>query len=171
MTKVIDILPADYLEVQDSAIGALMMRHKTLQATNANLVESVIVMTDEVEDFKASMNQAKIDNAKSKVEINGKLSMLQKEMEDKIAQNKHKEYTFSLKKKDLRDQNIELGAIFTAIDNMAEKCWRRTDPVLQTLDFRGKLNIVHKYVNDIADVTRLANAAALASAKRRIPKS
>ncbi|CAD5114913.1 DgyrCDS3947 [Dimorphilus gyrociliatus] len=171
LTKVIDILPADYLEVQDSAIGALMMRHKTLQATNSGLVDSVVVMTDEVEDFKASMNQAKIDNAKQKVEINGKLSLLQNEMEEKIAHNKHKEYTFSVKKKDMRDQNIELGAIFTAIDNMAEKCWRRTDPNLQTLDFRGKLSIVHKYVTDIADVTRLANAAALASAKRRMQKS
>ena len=38
----------DYLEVQDTILNSLMMRHSTLSATKQDLMDNLISMTDEV---------------------------------------------------------------------------------------------------------------------------
>ena len=41
---------ADYLEVTDSMLQSLMMRHRTLSDTNLTLVENLTTMSDRVRD-------------------------------------------------------------------------------------------------------------------------
>ena len=39
---------SDYLEINDSMLTSLMMRHRTLSATNQNLVTNLTTMADSV---------------------------------------------------------------------------------------------------------------------------
>lgn len=49
------VMISDYLEVNDSMITSLMMRHRTLQDTNTTLVENLTSMADQVKQVYLHM--------------------------------------------------------------------------------------------------------------------
>ncbi len=48
LTRVIDLLPEDYLEAAESKYNSLMSRHATLYESNLDLFESLISNSDKV---------------------------------------------------------------------------------------------------------------------------
>lgn len=55
LQSVVDILPPDYLDVNEPHINDILMRHKTLVETNDDLVATVQQSQDEIEQQNAQL--------------------------------------------------------------------------------------------------------------------
>merc|ERR1711976_899124 len=75
LLKVLEILPAHYLEVNDSMITSLMMRHRTLHDTNTGLLDNLLSMTDQLESHRLELDELEANQTKLKLSINSQLSL------------------------------------------------------------------------------------------------
>ncbi|ELU04528.1 hypothetical protein CAPTEDRAFT_220283 [Capitella teleta] len=157
LLQVLEIMPAHYLEVNDSMITSLMMRHRTLHETNTGLVSNLTSMSDNLEKHKIELDDLEVNQTKMKLSINSQLSVKVK-MQDVVQdKNQEMEQRNVMGNVDLRHQRSELGQIVMAIDNLAEKCRRRLDPAINGLALEAKLNIVKEYLVDTSDIIIMAD--------------
>ena len=66
MQSVVDILPPDYLDINEPHINDILMRHKTLVETNEDLIKMVQQSQDEIEQEQATLSDLiKVDEKKN----------------------------------------------------------------------------------------------------------
>ncbi|XP_071833677.1 coiled-coil domain-containing protein 42 like-2-like isoform X2 [Apostichopus japonicus] len=156
LMKVLDHVPENYLEVNDSMLRAIMDRHRTLAATNRSLVERVQDMYDGVESATKELNQIKTNHVQKKLVINKQLAELQNIQEERTDMNTQLEEMFFTDMTSFRDQNELLGRIKMAINNVSEKCVKAQDPPLNSLEYEEKLSLIMAFLVDKIAVERMA---------------
>ncbi|KAK2183881.1 hypothetical protein NP493_293g03048 [Ridgeia piscesae] len=158
LMQVVSILPEDYLEVNDTKLNSLMMRHRTLSDTNDSLIHNIINITDELEQKKQEMEQLLQEHDKLKLSINSQLSLKQKELEHTQSHNDELEAKFSRHKLDFRSRLAMYAQIIMAIDNIAEKCHHRPDPLsTDTKTTFHKLKTIDDCITEKTDIVNMAN--------------
>lgn len=148
-------------------ITSLMMRHRTLHDTNTGLLDNLLSMTDQLESHRLELDELEANQTKLKLSINSQLSLKQKQQESELDRNQEKEQKFSMDKVDLRHQRSEFGQIMMAIDNLADKCRRRLDPIVSGMTLEDKLNIIKEYVVDMSDVSVMATNMSVEESSER----
>ncbi|KAJ8045158.1 Coiled-coil domain-containing protein 42-like [Holothuria leucospilota] len=156
LMKVLDHIPENYLEVNDSMLRAIMDRHRTLAATNSSLVDRVQDLYDGVESATKKLNNLKTDHIQKKLVINKQLAELQNIQEERTDMNTQLEEMFFSDMTAFRDQNEILGRIKMAINNVSEKCIKSHDPPLSSMNFEEKLTLIMNFVVDKIAVERMA---------------
>ncbi|KAI0241886.1 hypothetical protein LSAT2_015740 [Lamellibrachia satsuma] len=158
LMQVIAILPEDYLEVNDTKLNSLMMRHRTLSDTNDSLVSNIINITDELEQRKQDMEKLLQEHDKLKLSINSQLSLKQKKLELTESHNVELEAKFSRHKLDFRSRLALYAQIIMAIDNIAEKCRHKAaDPLsAATNTIFQKLTTIDDYITEKSDIVNLS---------------
>ncbi|KAK3750711.1 hypothetical protein QZH41_017265, partial [Actinostola sp. cb2023] len=163
LLKVIDIVPDDYLETSDSMIMGLMMRFKTLSATNETLINLLTDRADEVENLQQKLQEMNHTHTQNLVLINSELACLQEQLEDTIQKNAELDQHLINRKMVIRQQSETLGRIKLAIDNLAERCQRKVLVPVETQDFDTKLSILQEHVKEYSDIVFLARPSETAS--------
>ncbi|XP_070576885.1 coiled-coil domain-containing protein 42 homolog [Ptychodera flava] len=163
LMKVLDILPENYLEVNDSMLHSLMDRHRTLSATNQVLVERVGDLYDQLEKARDKLDDTKYKHNQRKLVINAKLAELQGIQEERVDTNTHLEEVLMNERQTYRSQSQILGTILMAIDNLAERCHKKHDPPLETLGTDGKLTLIQNYFVERIGVEKMARLSPTSS--------
>ncbi|XP_013414072.1 coiled-coil domain-containing protein 42 homolog [Lingula anatina] len=158
LLRVVDAMPENYIEMQDNMVNSLMMRHRTLNETNKDLVEGVSEKADELEKLRNHLDQLKQEHDKMKLSINSELSKMQKHQEGRVDGNKQLEESYILGKGDFREQRSELGQILMAINNIANKCTKETDIPVERIMLDEKLDRIQEYMLERIDVAQMASA-------------
>ncbi|XP_078001116.1 coiled-coil domain-containing protein 42 homolog [Glandiceps talaboti] len=159
LMRVLDILPENYLEVNDSMLRSLMDRHRTLNATNQDLVSRVGELYDQLERQRDKVEDMKYKHNQRKLVINAKLAELQTIQEQRIETNSHLEELLMNDRQTYRVQSQTLGTILMAIENLAERCHKKHDPELEDLDTGGKLTLIQNYFVERIGVERMARVS------------
>ncbi|XP_031571543.1 coiled-coil domain-containing protein 42 homolog [Actinia tenebrosa] len=156
LLKVLDVVPEDYLETSDSMIMGIMMRFKTLSATNQTLVQMLTDRADEIESSQQKLSDMNQSHTQNLVLMNSELACLQEKLEDTMQKNVELEQHLVNRKAIIRQQSEILGRIKLAIDNLAEKCQKIVLVPVEDQDFDTKLRIIQDHINEYNDIIWLA---------------
>lgn len=156
---VIETMPEDYLPSSEDKMKGLMMRHRTLNESNKDLIANVEFMVDELEKLKGELEELKQEHAKMSVSDSSMLACLQGEHEHMSERNKQTEVKFANTKGLMRQKRTELGVIFMAIDNIFDKCLNTGVQLDEVEDWIHKLLKIRDYLNDRSDVAQMAARA------------
>ena len=85
LQSIVDILPPDYLDVNEPHINDIIMRHKTLNETNNDLISVVQTNQDEIEKLQTSLASLVKEKNDLILVYNSKLGTQQKYL-DKLKQ-------------------------------------------------------------------------------------
>ncbi|XP_041468984.1 coiled-coil domain-containing protein 42 homolog [Lytechinus variegatus] len=156
LMKVLDNIPENYLEVNDDMLRSIMDRHRTLSFTNYSLVNRVQSMYDEVDEKNLHLDELKYKHDQSILVINKDLAEMQHLQEERIDMNAELEEMIFNDAFAYRDQSETLGRIKMAINNLVEKCHKKHDEPMETLDYEEKLHLIMNFVVDKIHVERMA---------------
>ncbi|CAH1791390.1 unnamed protein product [Owenia fusiformis] len=156
LLKVIEHLPDNYLEVNDSMLASLMARYRTLSSTNKTLMDNLLDKSDGYDDTKRALDEMRQEHNKEKFGINNKLSHMQKKQEDQQDVNQQLETNYAMDTDVLRNQRTEFGMILMSIENLAEKCKRQLGPSIHNLTLAQKLDAIKEYVVERADIVKMS---------------
>lgn len=171
LMKVLDQLPEDYLEASDSMLMGIMMRFRTLSATNQSLVQMLSDTSDQVEAEQQKLQDMNQEHTRNLLLMNSELAALQQNLEDTL-QRKEKIDQFLINSKGIfRQQSELLGCIKMAIDNIAEKCQRLRSTPVGSLDIDSKLKVIQEHITEHTDIVKLARLAGSASASEGLQPS
>ncbi|EDO38155.1 predicted protein [Nematostella vectensis] len=87
LLKVLDFLPEDYLEASDSMLMGIMMRFRTLSATNHTLMQMLSDKADGVEQSQQKLLDMNNNHTQHLVLINSELAHLQQILEETSQKN------------------------------------------------------------------------------------
>jgi len=174
LMKVLDQLPEDYLEANDSMLMGIMMRFRTLSATNQSLVQMLGDTSDQVETEQQKLQDLNQEHTQNLLLMNSELAALQEKLEETV-QRKEKIDQFLINSKGIfRQQSEMLGCIKMAIDNIAEKCQRLRGTPVEKLDVDSKLKVIQEHIiehTDIVKIARLPESAATSDGLQPSPLS
>ncbi|XP_033104732.1 coiled-coil domain-containing protein 42 homolog [Anneissia japonica] len=160
LTRVLDNLPENYLEVNnESMLTSIMDRHKTLTATNANLIDKVASLYDGVEQENQTFEEMKYNQNQNVLVINRQLAELQSVQEQRLDETTQLEQIALNRHDSFRQQSELLGRIKMAITNLAEKCWTSHNPPIESADYYQKLTQIMEYSIERIGVEKMARAA------------
>ncbi|XP_015770824.1 PREDICTED: coiled-coil domain-containing protein 42 homolog isoform X2 [Acropora digitifera] len=142
LMKVLDQLPEDYLEANDAMLMGIMMRFRTLSATNQSLVQMLVDTSDQVEDEQQKLQDINQEHTQSVLLMNSELAVLQEKLEETLQKKEKLDQFLANSKGVFRQQSELLGCIKMSIDNIAEKCQRLRTIPLETLDIDSKLKVI-----------------------------
>lgn len=159
LTKVIDILPENYLEMTgDSMIHSIIQRHEGLSATNQGLVErnhSIQTGTEmgqkELEDIRQEFN-------KQKLIFNSELASLQEQKEKYMEKNRILEQKAATNHHKKRNLMRKLGQVLMGIDNLAHHSHRRHWPPMAKMNYTQKLSMVQEYLLERIGVDKMVKS-------------
>ncbi|XP_071788186.1 uncharacterized protein [Asterias amurensis] len=171
LMRVLDDIPENYLEVNDSMLRSLMDRHRTLNATNQAVINRVQLMSDQVDTDNQMLDELKYNHDQKKLLINRQLAELQSLQEEKIDSNSQMEEMIFMELNSYRDQSEVLGRIQMAINDIAEKCHKEHDPPLETMSSIEKLHLIMLFTVDLISVEKMAKNMTVRSNSRRKSKS
>lgn len=164
LMKVLDQLPEDYLEANDSMLMGIMMRFRTLSATNQSLVQMLIDTSDQVETEQQKLQDLNQEHTQDLLLMNSELAALQEKLEESM-QKKEKIDQFLINSRGIfRQQSEMLGCIRMAIDNIAEKCQRLHTTPVESMDVDSKLKIIQEHIVEHTDIVKLARLPESAAA-------
>lgn len=155
LMRVLDEIPENYLEVNDSMLHSIMDRHRTLSATNKSLLSRIGTMYDQVDENNSTLEDLKYTHDQKKLVINKQLSEFQSLQEERIDTNAELEEMLFNEISGFRDQSETLGRIKMAINNISAKCWRDKDTPLDAMEFVEKLEMIMMYTMEKIAVERL----------------
>lgn len=171
LMKVLDQLPEDYLEANDSMLMGIMMRFRTLSATNQSLVQMLGDTSDQVEAEQQKLQDMNQEHTQNLLLMNSELASLQEKLEDTV-QRKEKVDQFLISSKGVfRQQSEMLGCIILAIDNIAEKCQRLRGTPVEKLDVDSKLKVIQEHIIEHTDILKLAKLPESAAASEGLQPS
>ncbi|XP_068730220.1 coiled-coil domain-containing protein 42 homolog [Montipora capricornis] len=163
LMKVLDQLPEDYLEANDAMLMGIMMRFRTLSATNQTLVQMLVDKSDQVEAEQQRLQDMNQEHTQSVLLMNSQLASLQEKLEDTV-QKKEKIDQFLVNSKGIfRQQSELLGCIKMSIDNIADKCQRLRSIPVESLDIDSKLKVIQEHIVEHTDIVKLARLPESAS--------
>ncbi|KAK6183700.1 hypothetical protein SNE40_011127 [Patella caerulea] len=122
LLAVVEAMPEDYITSSEDKVKGLMMRHRTLDEANKDLLSNLNAIGDEFEATKAKLDLLKQEDNTKKLWYNSQLAELKTLEEQKSGKNQRKEQNFLLTKDNLKFKRTELGITLMAIDNIYEKC-------------------------------------------------
>ncbi|XP_041353040.1 cilia- and flagella-associated protein 73-like [Gigantopelta aegis] len=157
LMQVIDAMPEDYLPPSEDKVKGMMMRHRTLNDSNLDLVGHLERIEDQLEELKCELTELNKEHSKLKMFNNSELSRLQDIHEDQVESNEEMEQSFHMSKGELRSRRTEIGIIFMAIDNIYEKCRKELDPPGDKMELEEKLTRIKDHLNDRTDVALMAH--------------
>ncbi|XP_071962326.1 coiled-coil domain-containing protein 42 homolog [Antedon mediterranea] len=129
LTRVLDDLPENYLEVNnESMLTSIMDRHKTLTSTNNNLIEKVAGLYDGMENENQTLDDMKYNHNQNILVINRQLAELQSVQEQTVVDTTQMEEVVINKQDNFRHQSELLGRIKMAITNLSERCSTSPNP-------------------------------------------
>ncbi|XP_032234517.2 coiled-coil domain-containing protein 42 homolog [Nematostella vectensis] len=156
LLKVLDFLPEDYLEASDSMLMGIMMRFRTLSATNHTLMQMLSDKADGVEQSQQKLLDMNNNHTQHLVLINSELAHLQQILEETSQKNAELDQLLINNKTTVRHQSEILGRIQLAINNISERCQRRVLVPVETLDYDTKLHLIQDHISEYNDICRLA---------------
>lgn len=171
LMKVLDQLPEDYLEANDSMLMGIMMRFRTLSATNQSLVQMLGDTSDQVESEQQKLQDLNQEHTQNLLLMNSELAALQEKLEE-TEQRKEKIDQFLINSKGIyRQQSEMLGCIKLAIDNIAEKCQRLRGTPVEKLDVDSKLKLIQEHILEHTDIVKIARLPESAAASEGLQPS
>lgn len=163
LMKVLDQLPEDYLEANDAMLMGIMMRFRTLSATNQSLVQMLVDTSDQVEAEQQKLQDINQEHTQSVLLMNSELAVLQEKLEETLQKKEKLDQFLANSKGVFRQQSELLGCIKMSIDNIAEKCQRLRSIPLETLDIDSKLKVIQEHILEHTDIVKLARLSDSAS--------
>lgn len=147
LTRVIDIMPENYLEMTgDSMIGSIIQRHEGLSATNQSLVDRNHLIQTSIEESQKTVDDLKQENSKQKLIFNSQLASLQDQKEKLMETNEIREQRATMNHQKMRSLMGKLGQVLMGIDNLANQSHRRHWPALHKMSYSQKLSMVQEYL-------------------------
>lgn len=171
LMKVLDQLPEDYLEANDAMLMGIMMRFRTLSATNQSLVQMLVDTSDQVEAEQQKLQDINQEHTQSVLLMNSELAVLQEKLEETLQKKEKLDQFLASSKGVFRQQSELLGCIKMSIDNIAEKCQRLRSIPLETLDIDSKLKVIQEHILEHTDVVKLARLSDSASSGEGVNSS
>ncbi|XP_074631632.1 coiled-coil domain-containing protein 42 homolog [Acropora palmata] len=171
LMKVLDQLPEDYLEANDAMLMGIMMRFRTLSATNQSLVQMLVDTSDQVEAEQQKLQDINQEHTQSVLLMNSELAVLQKKLEETLQKKEKLDQFLANSKGVFRQQSELLGCIKMSIDNIAEKCQRLRSIPLETLDIDSKLKVIQEHILEHTDIVKLARLSDSASSGEGVNSS
>jgi len=122
LCKVVDVLPADYIESSDDMINGLIKRYETLENTSISLKTSIEQNNQQIDDCSSIIQNLSFQQAQ-KLTICNREMILSKKKSDKLElRNKVKEHRSEQQRQLYRDYSQSLGTIYLAIENLSHLC-------------------------------------------------
>ncbi|XP_022094736.1 coiled-coil domain-containing protein 42 like-2-like [Acanthaster planci] len=171
LMRVLDDIPENYLEVNDSMLRSLMDRHRTLSTTNQALIARVQNMSDQIDTDNQRMEELKYSHDQKKLLINRQLAELQSKQEEVMEANAQLEEEIFSELNSYRDHSEILGRIQMAVNDIADKCHKKHDPALDSMTYIEKLQLIMLFTMDLISVEKMARSMSLGSRTRRKSKS
>jgi len=171
LMKVLDQLPEDYLEANDAMLMGIMMRFRTLSATNQSLVQMLVDTSDQVEAEQQKLQDINQEHTQSVLLMNSELAVLQEKLEETLQKKEKLDQFLANSKGVFRQQSELLGCIKMSIDNIAEKCQRLRSIPLETLDIDSKLKVIQEHILEHTDIVKLARLSDSASSGEGVNSS
>ncbi|KAJ3085909.1 Cilia- and flagella-associated protein 73 [Quaeritorhiza haematococci] len=125
LQSVVDILPPDYLDVNEPHINDILMRHKTLEETNEDLIRSVQKSQDDIEKEQgvlAALIKAKNDTI---LVYNSTLGTQQKKLDKLKQQCAYLESKLEQRDRTGKERMRVLSEAKLAIDNLYDRVTNR----------------------------------------------
>ncbi|KAJ3294107.1 hypothetical protein HDU79_011466 [Rhizoclosmatium sp. JEL0117] len=121
LQSVVDVLPPDYLDINEPHVNDIIMRHKTLVETNEDLINMVSQSQDEIEERQSSL-AALIKNKNDLILVyNSKLGTQQKYL-DKLKQElAYMEQRMEERDKTGKERSRMIGETKLAINNIFDR--------------------------------------------------
>ncbi|KAI8909721.1 hypothetical protein EDD86DRAFT_247071 [Gorgonomyces haynaldii] len=131
LQSIVDILPPDYLDVNEPHINDILMRHKTLTETNQDLISVVQKNQDEIESLHTKLAALVKEKNDLILVYNSKLGTQQKHL-DKLKQD----CAYYQQRIEERDNTLMrlLSATKLAIDDLYDRCTRKIARSAEPLD-------------------------------------
>ncbi|XP_063803657.1 ubiquitin thioesterase OTUB2 isoform X3 [Pseudophryne corroboree] len=157
LLKMVEKVPDNYLEYgMDTPMKAIIRRYETLSFTNANLVNNLTVLADELESAQHRLELLKRQHDTSKLIMTSELSQLQLECDKLQEKNKQLELSFNLEKSQFRNQSVEIGSLLLAVINLADQCHMKHYGPLAEVEIAQKLDMIKEYILEKIQIERLA---------------
>ncbi|XP_072031404.1 coiled-coil domain-containing protein 42 homolog [Amphiura filiformis] len=167
LMKVLDGIPENYLEVNDSMLRSIMDRHRTLSATNKTLKQRIGNMYDKVDENNQTLEELKYTHDQKILVINKQLSELQSLQEERLDANAELEEMLFNEISGFRDQSEILGRIKMAIHNIAAKCWKKHDGPMDSMELVEKLDLIMLFTMEKIAVERMVRLETPGTALRK----
>ncbi|KAJ3232134.1 hypothetical protein HDU81_003282 [Chytriomyces hyalinus] len=121
LQSVVDVLPPEYLDINEPHVNDIIMRHKTLVETNNDLITMVQLNQDEIEERQSSLNAL----IKSKNDLilvyNSKLGTQQKDLDKMKLESAYKEQRIEERDKTGKERSRMIGETKLAINNIYDR--------------------------------------------------
>lgn len=143
------------MEAGESKYISLILRHQTLYESNLDLFENLIANADKLKMMRIELERIVIGHNSNVMEINRKLSEMQKIKDDAATKNTREEERITNERERNRQRIVDLSRIFWGIDNLAEKSVTSTGSdkykmnvnQLSTMSVYDKLSLIRNYMS------------------------
>ncbi|KAJ3010705.1 UNVERIFIED_CONTAM: hypothetical protein HDU68_002013 [Siphonaria sp. JEL0065] len=121
LQSVVDILPPDYLDINEPHVNDIIMRHKTLVETNEDLIQMVQTNQDGIEERQSSL-AALIKNKNDLILVyNSQLGTQQKYLDKLKQESAYKEQRIEERDKTGKERSRMIGETKLAINNIYDR--------------------------------------------------
>ncbi|KAI9331078.1 hypothetical protein BDR26DRAFT_938572 [Obelidium mucronatum] len=121
LQSVVDILPPDYLDINEPHVNDIIMRHKTLVETNEDLIQMVQLNQDGIEERQSSLT-ALIKNKNDLILVyNSQLGTQQKYLDKLKQESAYKEQRIEERDKTGKERSRMIGETKLAINNIYDR--------------------------------------------------
>ncbi|CAF0890897.1 unnamed protein product [Brachionus calyciflorus] len=158
LSKVIEMLPENYLEAGESKYTSLMMRHQTLYDTNLDLFKNLISNSDKLKVLRNQLERLVIDHNSNKMTFNSKLGELMQLKEEIELSNSRAEESLLKDGDKKRERVLEMSRVMWGIDNLAEKSFdkrRYANKPLESMNVFEKLECIKSYISKTQDIYKM----------------
>ncbi|KAG5455895.1 MAG: hypothetical protein BJ554DRAFT_4523 [Olpidium bornovanus] len=140
LQSVVDVLPPDYLDVNEPHINDILMRHKTLVETNEDLIRTIQGHTDRIEGEQTYLTEMVKEKNDKVLVANSEMGTAQK-----ILDKRKLDCAYVEQKLEERDRT---GKTRAPIDNIYDRVGVRNPPFSMTLT--DKLSAIMERVLDLS---------------------
>lgn len=154
LQSVVDVLPVDYLDVNEPHINDILMRHKTLVETNEDLIQTVQGQADQIEKEQTMLaGMVKEKNDQVLVD-NSQMGTAQKVLDKRKIDCAYLEQKLEERDNSGKTRMRILGETKLAIDNIYDRVGVRNQNVAVTLT--DKLSAIMERVLDLSHIASKA---------------
>jgi CRISPR/Cas system-associated endoribonuclease Cas2 len=122
----VDILPPDYLDVNEPHINDIIMRHKTLTETNQDLIKIVQRNHDDIERMQKEVARLSKEKSDLILVFNSKLGAQQKYLDGLKHDVVYEEQKIEERDSTTRERMCLLSETKLAIDDLYDRCTKRS---------------------------------------------
>ncbi|KAI8615429.1 hypothetical protein BC830DRAFT_298727 [Chytriomyces sp. MP71] len=121
LQSVVDVLPADYLDINEPHVNDIIMRHKTLVETNNDLIKMVSQSQDEIEQRQGLLTELVKNKNDTILVYNSKLGTQQKYLDKLKQESAYTEQRIEERDKTGKERSRMIGETKLAINNIFDR--------------------------------------------------